>query len=98
MLSEALKMAVRWQFVVRNVREAVEPPTVRAREVRAIDETATAWLLDAALRTRLYIPIMLAVPCGLRRGEILAFRWQDVDWLSGLAWVHRAVEETRMGV
>lgn len=96
-LSEALKMAVRWQFVARNVCDAVDPPAVHAREIPAIDDAATAWLLDCARGTRLHIPILLAASCGLRRGEILALRWSDIDWGAGVAWIRRAVEQTRAG-
>jgi integrase len=96
-LSEALKMAVRWQLAARNVCEAVEPPSVRQPEIPAIDEMQGALLLDAARGTRLYIPILLALTCGLRRGEILALRWSDVDWINGLLWVRRSVEQTRAG-
>ncbi|HPQ16667.1 MAG TPA: site-specific integrase [Bryobacteraceae bacterium] len=96
-LSEALKMAVRWQLAARNVCDAVEPPSVRQAEIQAIDESQTVFLLDAARGTRLYIPILLAVSCGLRRGEILALRWTDVDWVQGLLWVRRSVEQTRAG-
>ena len=84
-------------LVARNVCDAVEPPTVHTREVQAIDETKAAWLFDCAVGTRLYIPIMLAVSAGLRRGEILALRWQDVDWIGNLLWICRAVEETKAG-
>jgi hypothetical protein len=52
LLSEALKMAVRWQLLARNPCDAVEPPRVHAKEVTPIDETGTAWLLDAARGTR----------------------------------------------
>ena len=96
-LSEALKMAMRWQLAARNVCEAVEPPSVRQPEIPAIDEMQGALLLDAARGTRLYIPILLALACGLRRGEILALRWSDVDWTNGLLWVRRSVEQTRAG-
>lgn len=95
-LSEALSMAVRWQLLARNPAEAVEPPTVRRKEVQPIDETATAWLLDAALGTRLYIPIMLSVCSGLRRGEILGLKWQDLQWDSARLWIRRALEETKL--
>jgi len=90
-------MAVRWQLAARNVCEAVEPPSVRQPEIPAIDEMQGALLLDAARGTRLYIPILLALACGLRRGEILALRWSDVDWTNGLLWVRRSVEQTRAG-
>jgi len=96
-LSEALKMAVRWQLAARNVCDAVEPPSVRPAEIEAIDEAQGAMLLDAARGTRLYIPVMLALTCGLRRGEILGLRWGDVDWMHGLLWIRRSVEQTRAG-
>ena len=97
-LSEALKMAVRWQLAARNVCDAVEPPSVRPAEVEAIDEAHGAILLDAARGTRLYIPILLALACGLRRGEIVGLRWGDIEWTNGLLWVRRSVEQTRAGV
>jgi integrase len=98
LLSEALQMAVRWQLMARNPCDAVEPPAVHVKEVAALDETKTVWLFDCAIGTRLYVPIVLAVCGGLRRGEILALRWQDVDLASGLLWIRRAVEETKAGI
>ena len=77
----ALKLAVRWELLARNPADAVQPPKVREREVHAIDETAAVELLDAATGTRVQLPILLAISCGLRRGEILAVRWSDLDWL-----------------
>ncbi len=96
-LSEALAMAVRWQLVARNVCDAVEPPSVRRSEIRAVDEAEAAFLLEIARGTRLYIPVLLALTCGLRRGEVLGLRWADADLRSGVLWVRRSVEQTRAG-
>jgi integrase len=82
-LREALNRAVKWGLVARNVADAVEPPRPEKVEMKAIDETQTAWLIDASEKTRLYIPILLAVTTGMRRGEILALRWQDVELRHG---------------
>jgi hypothetical protein len=65
LLSETLDMAVRWQLLARNPCDAVTPPKVDPREVKAIDETAAAWLIEAAQGTRLYLPIFLATCAGL---------------------------------
>jgi integrase len=97
-LSQALKQAVRWQLVARNVADSVEPPRPEVHEVNALDEARTAWLLDAAEGTRLRIPILLAITTGMRRGEILAVRWQDVDFAAGVIHVRRSLNETKAGV
>ena len=66
--------------------------------MHAIDEARTAWLIDAALGTRLYLPILLAVTTGMRRGEILALRWQDVELEHGFLTARRSLQETKAGV
>jgi len=97
LLHKALEMAVKWLIVARNVADAVEPPTVTEREVEAIDEVQSAWLMDAAIGTRLYTPIFLAIAAGLRRGEILGLRWSDLDTDLGVLKIQRSVEETKSG-
>lgn len=95
LLHEALAHAVKWQLLARNPVAAVEPPRPRQKEIRVLDETQCAWLIEAAEGTRLYLPIMLAVCTGMRRGEILAVRWQDIDLCSGFLSVRRSLEQTR---
>jgi integrase len=55
--------------------------------------------LEAARPYRLFIPVMLAVTCGLRRGEICALRWRHVE-LSGAAQLSivSSTEQTKAGV
>ena len=55
-------------------------------------------LIDAANSTRLKLPIVLAVACGFRRGEILALQWESVDWLANTIAVRLSVEETKAGI
>lgn len=96
-LSEALGRAVKWQLLARNPAVSVEPPRVEQKEMHAIDETAAASLVESAIGTRLYIPIMLAITTGMRRGEILALRWKDVDLTRGFLAVVRSLEQTKDG-
>lgn len=96
-LSQALKMAVRWQLLVHNPVEGVDPPRVRRREMRALDDDEISSLLTSAAGDRLYVPILLAVSTGLRRGEILGLRWSDVDMRSGALSVCRSLEPTQDG-
>lgn len=94
-LHEALRQAVKWQLLARNPADAVEPPRPRRMEMRALTETETVWLLDAAEGTRLYLPILLAVTTGMHRGEILALRWKDVDLAGNRLSISQSLEETR---
>jgi len=97
-LSEALHQAVRWQLVARNVAEAVEPPTPAFQEIKVVEEDEFVHLLHAAEGTRLYIPILLAGTTAMRRGEILAVRWRDINFATRLLSVNRSLQETRAGL
>ncbi len=95
LLKAALQQAVKWQLCAKNVCEAVEPPKPQRREMNSIDEHETALLLEAARETRLYAPILLAASTGLRRGELLALRWVDIDFEGAALTVRRSLEETK---
>jgi integrase len=97
-LREALQQAIRWQLLVRNPSDAVEPPRVPGREFRPLDEAQTARLVEAARGSRLFMPTLLAVATGMRRGEVLALRWCDVDFAANALAVCRSLEETREGL
>lgn len=97
-LREALGRAVKWQLLVRNPADAVEPPKPPRKEMRALSEAETAWLLQVAMGTRFYVPVLLAVTTGMRRGELLGLHWKDVDLENGTASVQRSVEQTNAGI
>jgi integrase len=44
------------------------------------------------------MPVLLAVTTGLRRGEILALRWEDIDFNSGTLSVRQSLEQSRAGL
>ena len=78
-LKHALEQAVKWQLLPRNPADAVDPPKVERQAMQTYDMAQTAALIEAMRETRLHIPTVLAVLCGLRRGEIAALRWRNVD-------------------
>jgi integrase len=63
----------------RNPADAVNPPKVERAVMQTYDLDQTATLIDAMRGTRLLVPTMLAVLCGLRRGEVVALKWRNVD-------------------
>jgi integrase len=99
-LKQALAVAVReWRLLPWNPADSNKAPKVKRKTMRALDTAETAALLEAARPYRLFIPVMLAVTCGLRRGEICALRWRNVE-LSGTAQlaIVGSTEQTKAGI
>lgn len=95
LLHEALEQAVRWQLLNRNPADAVEPPRPERVEMHVLDPAGVSRLLVAAEGTRAYTAILLAVTTGLRRGELLGLRWEDVDLQRGVVSVQQTVQRSR---
>jgi integrase len=55
-------------------------------------------LLDATHSTPLYWPVLLALATGMRRGEILALKWRNVDLDRGMVRVLESLEQTTAGI
>lgn len=78
-LIKALGQAVTWERLSRNPATATTPPKVERQKMLAYDAAQMATLLEAFRPTRMFVPVLLAVMCGLRRGEIIALRWKNVE-------------------
>ena len=97
-LKGALAQAVKWEMLVRNPAAAVDPPKVDAAPMNTYDLSQTAELIEAVRGKRIFVPTILAVLCGLRRGEIAALRWRNVDLACGQLAVVQSAEQTKAGV
>jgi integrase len=99
-LHQALAQAERWKIINRNpaaLLERKDRPKVEKKPVEVIDAPTTAKVLDAARGDRLFIPIVLAVLCGLRRGEITALKWKSIDLDRGQLAVIASTEQCDRG-
>jgi integrase len=97
-LKAAMQQAVRWQILVRNPVDAVDPPKIERGAMTTYDLAQTADLIDATRGTRITITVMLAVLCGLRRGEIAALRWRNINLDAAQLAVTESAEQTGAGV
>jgi integrase len=97
-LKQALGQAVRWELLTRNPADAVNPPKVDWKPMQTYDLPQTADLIDAVRGTPIFVPALLAVLCGLRRGEICALRWRNVDLATGQLSVVESLEQTKAGL
>jgi integrase len=96
-LHKALIVAVEWNLLARNPAAIAKPPKVQAREIEIITVEQAQKLLRCLRGRALYPIIMLALATGMRRGELLALRWCDVDLDAGTAQVARSLEQTKAG-
>ncbi|GCE03646.1 hypothetical protein KDAU_09750 [Dictyobacter aurantiacus] len=92
LLHNALDNALRWNMVSRNVTSVVKPPRIRKKEKQAVNLEQARALMLAARGDRLEMFIALALTTGMRRGELLALRWSDVDLDKRVLHVRRTVD------
>ena len=97
-LKQALAQAVAWHELIRNEAAAVKPPKVERKQMTVLDTDAIAIVIEAARDTSLFIPILLGVTTGMRRGEIVALRWRHVDLDKAQMSIEESAEQTRTGV
>ena len=77
-LYNAFKQAVRWGLVHRNPVEAVDVHKEERTELTLWTPEEAARFLDATRPHRLYALFYLGMATGLRRGELLGLRWEDI--------------------
>jgi integrase len=93
-LHRALGHAAQWGLVRQNVAKLVDPPRVPATEIAILRADELAVL--EKLRGRALYPIgITALGTGMRRGELVALRWQDVDLDRGVIRVEQSLEATK---
>jgi len=78
-LHKALTQAMRWDLIPRNPADSVKAPTPTPKEMHPLSALEARQLLEAAQGDRLEALYVLAVHTGMRRGELLALKWADVD-------------------
>jgi len=83
-LRNALNRAQRYGMIQRNAAEDAYPPRIRRRERSVLDESQVRTLLSALEGHRLRPMYALALATGMRLGELLGLRWQDVDLDGGI--------------
>ncbi|GAA1370301.1 tyrosine-type recombinase/integrase [Streptomyces beijiangensis] len=92
-LKSALEHAVREEEIPRNVRTG----TPRPRRFEPLTADEARHFLAAARGHRLHALFELALRTGLRKGELLGLRWEDLDLAGGTAGIRRTLQRTNSG-
>jgi len=92
-LHRALKDAVRWGRLSRNPADSADPPRVgrEGHEMKTWSAEQLAAFLEAVREERLSPLWHTLAMTGMRRGEALGLRWEDVDLEAGRLAVRRAL-------
>ncbi len=78
-LSAALKRAVKWRLIARNVCEAVDAPRTAPTKMRALTVAEAGLFIHAALDSKFHPVYVVLLYTGLRRSEVLALEWANID-------------------
>lgn len=91
LLHLALKNAVKWNLVARNVCDLVSPPIPQRHEMHPLTPEQAQQLIQAAHEQGLRALLTVAIATGMRKGELFGLHWQDVDFGAGCLYVRRSV-------
>jgi integrase len=98
LLHKVLGVALKWGIVARNVAVAAEPPRVPDPEQVILSEEQARILLDGLRGDFLNLPVLILLTTGMRRGELLAVRWRDLDLDAGTLKVEQSLEQIKTGM
>ncbi|HAV10367.1 MAG TPA: site-specific integrase [Dehalococcoidia bacterium] len=96
-IHKALQTAVKWGKITRNVADNVDVPHFNRKDMKTWNEDEVRDFLTTAAKSPYYELFYVALYTGMRRGELLALRWQDVDFIFGQISVNRSLNHLKDG-
>jgi integrase len=96
-LHRALKMALQWGLISHNPADAITAPRPQRSEIHTMNEDDLSTFLEAAEKTPYHVLFYTALFTGMRRSELLALRWCDLDLLLCQVYVTRSLHHLRTG-
>jgi len=79
-------------------KRGIRPPKPERKPMTVYNADQTANLIELARSTSLLVPMLIAATTGMRRGEIAALRWRNVDLDKAQLSVEQSAEQTKAGV
>jgi integrase len=96
-LHNALKKAVKWGYLGRNPADAVDVPRPERTEMKTLTEEEVRLLFEATAGKDLHALWVLLASTGLRLGEALGLKWEDLDFNNSRLMVQRSLQQQKEG-
>jgi integrase len=90
-IRSSLKHAISQRMLLNNPADAVKPPRIERKEMKALSKEEAARFLKSAAEDRHGTLFAFAIATGMRPEEYLALQWKDIDLIKGTATVQRTL-------
>lgn len=95
LIHAALGQAMNNGYITKNVSYNVKLPKEINKEMQSLSIEEVNKFLTSCQDDRLYVAFLLVCNTGLRRGELLALRWRDIDFENGKLYVRQAIKQIK---
>lgn len=93
-LNTALNMAVKWQIISNNPCSSINSPKENNKKMNVLTQNEVNYLLGQIKDRPIYPVVLLAVSCGLRRGEILGLQWANIDFINSTLYIENNLTQS----
>ncbi len=96
-LHKALQTAIKWGLISRNVADGVDIPKAHHTDMQTWDESELNRFLESTKDSQYFALFYTALYTGARRSELLALRWQDIDFIYSQIYINRSLHHLQDG-
>jgi len=89
LLHSSLELAVETGTIGRNPASYAHPPREPMSEMKILDENQVNQFLVSIIGHKWEALFHMAITTGMRRGELLGLKWDDVDWIKRTVTIQR---------
>lgn len=96
-LRNSLQQAVKWERIYRNPADLVDLPRQKKQEMQSLSPEQAALFMDATAFSPFKALFSLLLTSGMRPGEALGLKWDDIDFKGKKVTVNRSLTRTKGG-